>query len=128
VYLFLSFFPISINVVDSTFLSDDDGTHSLSSSAIVMPQAAPAQVPTQAESQAVSSHIAVTAPSTHYAASEAGSDVSSISLISVPPSTDDEDAAEWEASRANVQGPPVTRQGPSGLEYVVLYDDSSDEE
>ena len=53
-------------------------------------------------------------------ASDAGSDASSISLISVPPS-DDDDEVDWEETRAR-----LTVVSPD--RYVVLYDESSEEE
>jgi next to BRCA1 gene 1 protein len=65
-------------------------------------------------------------------ADDAGSDVgsdngSSVSLISVPSSEDEDDEAFYEDSRSHVTVTRPDRVRP-GMEYVVLYDESSSEE
>lgn len=67
----------------------------------------------------------VTAPSkpaSEDGGSDHGSDGSSVSLISIPSSSDD-DLATWEDSRSHVE----PERARTGMEYVVLYDDSSEE-
>lgn len=101
-----------------------------SSSIIIMPQAASATSPQSVEhadahnTQNTSAEMTspVTAPSKP--ASESGSDTSSVSLISVP-SSEDDDEALWQDSRAHGS---EAAEDPS--RYVVLYDEqtSSDEE
>lgn len=59
-------------------------------------------------------------------ASDGGSVGSSVSLISVP-SSDDEDEADWQDSRVHlVASPPHNARDAS--EYIVLYDDASSDE
>lgn len=95
-----------------------------SSSIIVMPQTL-----NEGVSGRSSSHgTPVTAPSkppteTDDSVSEAGSDTSSISLVSIPGSLEDDDEAEWQDSRDVPTG-----NVPETEEYVVLYDDHSSEE
>jgi next to BRCA1 gene 1 protein len=62
------------------------------------------------------------------AASDGGSIGSSVSLISVP-SSDDEDAEDWQDSRSHVvTSPPEIQTMRDAGEYVVLFDDTSSDE
>jgi next-to-BRCA1 protein 1 len=64
--------------------------------------------------------------STDDAASDAGSVGSSVSLISVP-SSEDEDAEDWQDSRSHVvTSSPETLT--DAAEYIVLFDDASSDE
>jgi next-to-BRCA1 protein 1 len=128
---------IDITVAELGRRSDGSSENSLGSSSIVMPQSAP--VRSTAPSDVANGNILqqasslpqvspVTAASrlaTDDAASDNGSDASSVSLISVPSSEDDIDQAEWEDSRSHVLVPSPAR---AGMEYVVLYDESSSDE
>jgi hypothetical protein len=105
-----------------------------------MPQSAPVRSTASSEvvrgptlsrapSHMMSPLTAASGVTTDYAASDNGSDASSVSLISVPSSEDDSDEDEWEASRSHVVVPPPgPNRGLSGMEYVVLYDESSSDE
>ena len=106
-----------INVAAPSAL-DDGSEGSLASSSIVMPASANGPLSQMAiQSTAGMSTSSVTEPTV--APSEA-EDSDSASLISIPSSNDDDESA-WEDSRSQViVSPPV--------EYVVLYDSSSDEE
>lgn len=104
----------SLTVADH--YSDQVSEHSLAASSMVMPSAHPmnsvnpsdelpdAPQPSLPSSKTVTDEV-----------EDPGSDISSVSLVSVPTS-DDEDA-EWQDSR--------THSEP--LEYVVLYDSNSEE-
>lgn len=60
------------------------------------------------------------------AASDSGSIGSSVSLISVP-SSDDEDAEDWQDSRSHVvTSPPEALR--DAADYIVLFDDTSSDE
>jgi len=62
------------------------------------------------------------------AASDGGSIGSSVSLISVS-SSDDEDAEDWQDSRSHVvTSPPEIQTMRDAGEYVVLFDDTSSDE
>lgn len=70
-----------------------------------------------------SSRTATSKPSIDHTMSGSTSPDSSISLISLPVSSEDDD---WEDSRSHIIAPPQSSQ--EAAEYVVLYDTSSDEE
>lgn len=112
-----------------------------SSSVIIMPQLLPVSLP-NTENRATSPGSStpgtpVTAPSVPASsdgdeASENGSEDSSISLISMPSSDEDE---IWEDTRVNVASTPVergpehsTEQEREAEEFVVLYDDANSSE
>jgi len=105
-----------------------------SSSIIIMPQSAPAQsqssVPSVHGNHDASSPVTgspVTAPSqppTDDAASDCGSDGSSIELVSVPSSEDEDEPAMWEDSRSHA----AVDRTRTAMEYVLLYDDNSSSE
>ena len=92
-----------------------------SSSVIVMPQTLG-----EASVRSSSPGTPVTArskPETEDSVSEADSDTSSISLVSIPASLDEEEE-EWQDSED-----VATRNVPEETEeYVVLYDENSSEE
>ena len=130
---------LSITVEDLGRRSEGSSENSLASSSIVMPQSAP--VRSTASSEVANGQILPQPPcvmspltaasriTTDYAASDNGSDASSVSLISVPSSEDDSDEDDWEASRSHVLVPPPgPGRGLTGMEYVVLYDESSSSE
>ena len=97
---------------------DDGSEGSLASSSIIMPASANGPLSQMAiQSTAGTSTSSVTEPTV--APSEA-EDSDSVSLISIPSSNDDDESA-WEDSRSQVIVSPQ-------VEYVVLYDSSSDEE
>jgi len=109
---------------------------SLASSSIVMPASAPVRSAsthaTVSDMQNVqhspSSHAtAVSRLTLEDAVSDDGSDASSVSLISVPSSEDVEDDEVWQDSRSHVVVTSPER-ARAALEYVVLYDESSEEE
>ncbi|KAJ6575392.1 hypothetical protein B0H19DRAFT_1254950 [Mycena capillaripes] len=102
---------IDINVTETT-RSDSNESSLSSSSIIVMPRGAQSVPTSSADGQGTSrvSHGEVEED----ALSEHGSDASSVSLISVPTSEDDE---EWASVPAE--------EPPQAQRYVVLYDDAS---
>lgn len=116
--------------VDSQHSSD--GSMS-SSSIIVMPHAAsqgpsPTTAPATPATQvpAISASGASTLiMSDDDNISESGSDASSISLISMP-SSEDEDAAVWEDSRSQTSAERAAQAG--AMDYVLLYDENSSSE
>lgn len=128
---------LDITVAETGQLSNDSSESSMtSSSVIIMPQLNSVANKDETSSQR-SSSAAVTAPSnprtvSDYAASEAGSDTSLVSLVSMPASSEE----DWEDSRTNVHVAPSVAGRSAGdgtlseeaEEYVVLYDDSSSEE
>ncbi|KAF8167336.1 hypothetical protein B0H34DRAFT_681448 [Crassisporium funariophilum] len=125
---------IEINVVESD--SHHSSDESMAASSIIMPTASSAP---QSEHIASTTVQSVSAPSTMATddnLSDAGSDNSSISLISMPSSpSDDEDEALWHDSRsqttaeraaaaaASAAGTPA-----SAMDFVMLYDDNSSSE
>ncbi|KAH7923239.1 hypothetical protein BV22DRAFT_1036572 [Leucogyrophana mollusca] len=112
-----------IDVTVAEHHSDDASEHSLASSAVVMPGGAPnrtsapsvtvdyGQLATPLELSSLDSKPMADATD------DGDSDGSSVSLVSIP-SSDDDDSAEWQDSRSHVEP----------LEYVVLYDSNSSEE
>ena len=120
-----------ITVADSTHLSDGSEGSLASSSVIMMPQGAATAHSTIASDVAAlarrlavdpSSRTATSKPSIDITTSGSSSPDSSISLISLPVSSEDDD---WEDSRSHI----ITPQSPrEATEYVVLYETSSDEE
>lgn len=121
-----------------------DGSMS-SSSIIVMPNAAP-QASTAPSTEAPATSVPVTATVSAASTllvsdddddsiSDVGSDASSISLISMPAS-DDEDVAVWEDSRSQTTAERVAQttaereaQAQTGaMDYVLLYDENSSSE
>lgn len=126
---------ISITVAE---LSHCTETSSLASSSIVMPQsapvrsAAPSEVAVLQQTVSMSPVTAASRLTTDYAASDNGSDASSVSLVSVSPSISCSEEAEWEEaewedsrSQVMVSQPDGSR---AGMEYVVLYDENSSDE
>jgi next-to-BRCA1 protein 1 len=121
---------VEITVVESIHLLDGPEGSLASSSVIMMPQSAASAHSTIASDVALrsafnrpSSRTATSKPSIDITTSGSSSPDSSISLISLPVSSEDDD---WEESRSRI----VTRpQSPrEAAEYVVLYETSSDEE
>ena len=72
-----------------------------------------------------SSHTATSKPSIDITMSGNSSPDSSISLISLPVSSEDDD---WEDSRSHNISQPQSPREVTAAEYVVLYETSSDEE
>jgi hypothetical protein len=111
---------------------------SLASSSIIMPTPAltrgtapsdTATVETQdrpASPGATSNVTVKTETTADDAISDVGSDASSVSLISVP-SSEDEDDEIWQDSRSHVVVPEPER-ARAAMEYVVIYDEGSSEE
>ena len=123
----------SITVAALDQHQESSSESSLASSSIVMPQSAPfpsSNVSEQAmrdsvELSSAMSSSPITAPSKP--PSDTGTDSDSVSLISIP-SDDDDDESAWEDSRSHVMVTPPAEGVARGMEYVVLYDSSSDEE
>ncbi|KAH7914718.1 hypothetical protein BJ138DRAFT_999464 [Hygrophoropsis aurantiaca] len=111
---------IDVTVADQS--SDTISEVSLASSSVVMPGAAsnrsltPSVIADHAQLPLVPSS-SISKPTTDEE-DTISSDGSSVSLVSVPSSADDDDSAIWQESRSQVE--------PS--EYVVLYDSNSSEE
>jgi next to BRCA1 gene 1 protein len=133
--LFLTIY-LSITVEEpSRHLKGASDEASLASSSIVMPASAP--VRSASTNATASTHNVQHSPSSRATAvsrltledavSDDGSDASSVSLISVPSSEDVEDDEVWQDSRSHVLVTSPER-ARAALEYVVLYDESSEEE
>ncbi|KAJ7597410.1 hypothetical protein C8J56DRAFT_920004 [Mycena floridula] len=103
--------------------SGDSSHSSMTSSSVIMPQLGAAPLAGEARSISSAAVTARSTPASEYAASDAGSDASSVSLISVPTSSED----DWQDSRAQVPA-PTGASGEEAEEYVVLYEESSSEE
>jgi next-to-BRCA1 protein 1 len=125
---------ISITVAELDHCAE---ASSLASSSIVMPQSAPVRsaAPSEVAVHQTVSMSPVTAASrltTDYAASDNGSDASSVSLISVSPSMSCSEEAEWEEAQWEDSRSQVLASQPdgsrAGMEYVVLYDENSSDE
>jgi next-to-BRCA1 protein 1 len=96
---------------------------SLASSSIIMPVAESLEQSTTTVNTSPASRI-----STDDSISELGSDTSSVSILSVPSTDgDEEDDAVWDESRSHVAVMEPERVR-AAMEYVVIYDDSSEEE
>ncbi|KAF9245874.1 hypothetical protein BU15DRAFT_40794 [Melanogaster broomeanus] len=107
-----------IDLTVANHSSDGASEHSLAASSMVMPSPHRNSV-TGSEEPRASPFVPPSASSTKPVTDEvedSGSDGSSVSLVSVPTS-DDEDA-EWQDTRSHSEA----------LEYVVLYDSNSDDE
>jgi next-to-BRCA1 protein 1 len=105
-----------INVIAPSTQDDNSAEGSMASSSIIMPASANGPVAHVATESTVGT--ATSSAATARTESAEGSD--SASLISIPSSNDDDESA-WEDSRSHVLvSPPV--------QYVVLYDSSSEEE
>jgi len=126
---------VDITVAETSHQSDGSDGSLASSSIIMMPQAAasahssaPSDITGVQQNQTFpltrnSSITAASKLSTDDAASDGGSIGSSVSLISVP-SSEDED---WQDSRSRgVTSPPETLR--DAAEYIVLFDDTSSDE
>jgi len=100
--------------------ASDEG--SLASSSVIMPQSAPER--SSVPSNAAAVQAAGTSVSTTDTLSDIGSDDSDMFIVDMPlsPSLSSGDSVAWADTREQVT-PPET-----GVEYVVLYDDSSDDE
>lgn len=119
-----------INVIEATHESSD---HSLASSSIIMPN----HPASHSESTRTDVPTALTAPgssvtifsklrsNSEVSLEDDISDGSSLSVVSAPFSEEEEDARLWEASRAHVAAVESVAQN---MEYVLLYDDNSDED
>jgi next-to-BRCA1 protein 1 len=122
---------IDITVAEQSS-SERSTDSSLASSSIIMPQSAFAKSSASSdivneETVVMSTPVVVSLPRADDSASDNGSDGSSVSLISIPSSEDDDDPTIWEDSRTHAVLLPPDR-ARAGLEYVVLYDDSSSDE
>jgi len=119
--------------IDITIVEQSrEGDSSLASSSIIMPNSAPVKSSVSSDmvmegTVAMSSPAIASLPRTDDATSDNGSDGSSVSLISIPSSDDDDDPTIWEDSRSHVVLPTPDR-ARAAMEYVVLYDDSSSDE
>ncbi|KAJ7675344.1 hypothetical protein B0H17DRAFT_1081087 [Mycena rosella] len=112
---------IDINVTETRSNSNESSLSS--SSIIVMPRGAQSVPTSSGSAEGAASHVSHgQVEEEEDDSSEHGSDASSVSLISVPTSEDE----EW----ASVPAPSAEDSEPQGQRYVVLYDDtsSSDEE
>jgi next to BRCA1 gene 1 protein len=132
-------FSTSITVAETGHQSDGSEGSLASSSIVMMPQAAASAHSTAPldlagiqqnqrtfPSSRDSSITAASKLSTDDAAYDSGSIGSSVSLIDIY-SSDDEDAADWQDSRSLVvTSPPETLR--DAAEYIVLFDDTSSEE
>jgi len=130
---------VDITVAETGHQSDGSEGSLASSSIVMMPQAAASAHSTAPldlagiqqnqrtfPSSRDSSITAASKLSTDDAASDSGSIGSSVSLIDIY-SSDDEDAADWQDSRSLVvTSPPETLR--DAAEYIVLFDDTSSEE
>lgn len=105
-----------------------DSDESMSSSVVIMPD--PTLSQTSPSAPAVDRTIS-SSPTIHteqLSDDDALSDSSSISLISVTSSEDEEDAGLWQASRAQATADYVAEHRSNALDYVLLYDDNTSEE
>ena len=127
----LTYGSTSITVAETSHQSDGSEGSLASSSIIMMPQAAASahsNAPSDIQhNQQAFPHSSITAESklsTDDDASDGGSIGSSVSLISVPSSDDDED---WQDSRSRgaTSSPETLRDA---TEYIVLFDDTSSDE
>jgi len=100
----------------------DEG--SLASSSIIMPNAAPERTSVPSTHNTTGTVMGGTASTSTGTFSDIGSDDSDISIVDMPssPSMSSNDSGVWQDTRDQV-APSET-----GVEYVVLYDDSSDDE
>lgn len=125
-----------IVVAEVSHQSDGSEGSLASSSVIMMPQSA-ASARSTAPSDAVGLHQALSLtrdssltagskPSIDDTASDNGSIGSSVSLISVP-SSEDEDSVDWQDSRSHAE-PTPPQSARDAADYEILYDTSSDEE
>jgi next-to-BRCA1 protein 1 len=106
--------------------SESVSENSLASSSVVMPQSAPVKSSPSSDNigQISAEAASVSTPSLRFSCGD--SDTDSVSLMSVPSSDEDDDSA-WEDSRSQVVG-AAAAQARTGMEYVVLYDDSTSDE
>jgi len=105
--------------------SDSSEEESLASSSVVMPNAAPQRTSAASANSAPAAAAGTSAATTTSATfSDIGSDDSDLSVVDMPssPSLDSNDSLEWQEPREQVA------LSETGVEYVVLYDDSSDDE
>jgi next-to-BRCA1 protein 1 len=123
---------IDITVAEQSS-SERSTDSSLASSSIIMPQSAPAKSTASSDiviegTVAMSTPVITSSIRADDTASDNGSDGSSVSLISIPSSdSEDDDPTIWEDSRTHAVLLPSAR-ARAGMEYVVLYDDSSSDE
>ncbi|KAF5385350.1 hypothetical protein D9615_001201 [Tricholomella constricta] len=109
---------VDIEVVNPSYYDTDESLNS--SSLIVMPDPTLPQAP--------SSDGMVSRSPTLRTDDDALSDSSSVSLVSVPSSEDEEDTALWAASRAQATSHSVAEHTSQATDYVLMYDDDTSEE
>ena len=139
-------FLFSINVVESDIHHSSEESMASSSVIMPMPNAASVHASTQVPSEtahSVTESIPASVSSIDDSISDAGSDVS---LISMPSSSEDEDEALWHDTRSqttaelaaaaaaaqaaavsSAASPRAPGSTVTAMDYVVLYDDNSSE-
>jgi hypothetical protein len=97
----------------------------MAASSVIMPNSAPQRSSApSANSAPIAAAVGTSVATTSATLSDIGSDDSDLSIVDMPssPSLDSNDSLEWQETGEQVV------PSETGVEYVVLYDDSSDDE